>query len=92
MKRRRVSTGIPKHIPIEVGRYALDHGIKDTLEKFSKQHPKFTFKRTSVNLWKTLLKKSGDNQTFNKKCRPNFLSETSERRRMSSLAHALQAL
>ena len=67
---------IPKHIQTEVGRYALDHSTKDAIENFSKQHPKFTFKRTSINSWKTLLKKSVDNQTFNKKGQRNLLSET----------------
>ena len=67
---------IPKHDWIKVGRYTLDHSTKDALEKFSKQFPKFTLKSTSINSWKTLLKMSGDNQTFNKKIRPNLLSET----------------
>ena len=48
---------IPRHIRIEVRRYALDHSVKDALEKFSKQYPTFTFKRTSINSWKALLKK-----------------------------------
>ena len=39
---------IAKQIWIEVGRYALDYSTKDALEKFSKQYPKFTFKRTSL--------------------------------------------
>ena len=43
---------------------------------FSKQYSKFTDKQTSINSWKTLLKKREDNQTFNKKGRPNLLSET----------------
>ena len=67
---------IPKHIQIKVRRYALDQSTKDALEKFLKQHSKFTFKRTSRNSWKTLLKKSGDNQTFNKKGPSKLLSET----------------
>ena len=29
-----------------------------------------------MNLWKTFLKKNGDNQTYNKKNRSNLLSET----------------
>ena len=65
-------SNIPKQIPIEVGRYALDHRTKNALEKFSKKYLKFTFKRISINLWKALLKKSEDNQTFNKKDRPNL--------------------
>ena len=48
---------IPKHNRIEVRRNALDHSTKDAIAKFSKQYLKFTFKRTSTNLGKTLLKK-----------------------------------
>ena len=36
----------PKHDRTEVGRYVLDHSTKDTLQKFSKPYPKFTFKCT----------------------------------------------
>ena len=44
---------IPKHIWIEVGRYALNHNTKDALEMISKQYSKFTDKQTSINSWKT---------------------------------------
>ena len=66
-------SNIPKSIRIEVGRYAVDHSTKDAVEKFSKQYPKFTFKCTSINSWKTLLKKSVDSQAFNKKGRVSLL-------------------
>ena len=67
---------MPNHFRIEAERYALDQILKiEKFKKFSKQYPKITFKHTSINLWKTLLKKSGDNQTFNKKGQPNLLSE-----------------
>ena len=72
--RKNHYSNIPKHIPVEVGRYALDHSVKDILEKFSKRYPKLTFKRTLANSWKPLLKKSGDNQNFNKKVRPDDYS------------------
>ena len=45
---------IPKQIQIEIEWYALERSTKDTLDEFSKQYPKFTFKRTSINSWKTL--------------------------------------
>ena len=48
---------ILKHIRMEVGKYALAHSVKDALAKFSKQYPKYTSKRTSVNSWKASLKK-----------------------------------
>ena len=40
----RQSYNIPKHIRMEVGKYALAHSNKDTLAKFLKQYPKYTFK------------------------------------------------
>ena len=46
---RQSYNNIPKHICMEVGKYALAHNTKDALAKFSKQHPKYTFKRTSIN-------------------------------------------
>ena len=54
----------------------LDLSAKDLLEKFSKQYPKFTFKSTSINSCKTLLKKREDNQTFSKKGQSNLLPDT----------------
>ena len=74
--RKNYHSNIPKSIRIEVRRYAVDHSTKGALEKFSKQYPKFTFKCTSINSWKTLLKKSGDSQAFNKKGRVSLLCET----------------
>ena len=59
--RKNHYNNIPKHIRIEVGRYALDHNTKGALEKISKQYSKFTFKDISISLWKTLLKKCEDN-------------------------------
>ena len=73
--RKNHYNNIPKHIRIEVGRYALDHNIKGALEKISKQYSKFTFKDILISLWKTLLKKCEDNQTFYRKGRINHLSE-----------------
>ena len=51
---------IPKHICMEVWKYALAHNTKDALAKFSKQHPKYTFKRTSINSWKASFKNNGN--------------------------------
>ena len=41
---RQSYNNIPKHIRMEVGKYALAHSTKDALAKFSKQYPKYTFK------------------------------------------------
>ena len=44
---RQSYNNIPKHIRMEVGKYALAHRTKDAIAKFSKQYPKYAFKRTS---------------------------------------------
>ena len=36
---RQSYNNIPKHIRMEVGKYALAHSTKDAFAKFSKQHP-----------------------------------------------------
>ena len=47
---------IPQHVRMEVGKYALGHITKDAFAKFSKQYPKYAFKRTSINAWKASFK------------------------------------
>ena len=59
---------------MEVGKYALARNTKDVLAKFSKQHTKYTFKRTSINSWKTF-KNNRNSQNLKKIGRPNLLSE-----------------
>ena len=66
---------IPEHIRMEVGKFALAHSIKDSLAKFSKQYPKYMFKRTSINSWKASFKNNGNSQNLKKIGRPNLLSE-----------------
>ena len=72
---RQSYNNIPKHIRMEVGKYALAHSTKDALAKFSKQYPKYTFKRTSINSWKASFKNNGNSQNLKKIGRPNLLSE-----------------
>ena len=71
----RQSYNIPNHIRMEVGKYALAYSTKDALAKFSKQYPKYTFKRTSINSWKASFKNNGNSQNLKKISRPNLLSE-----------------
>ena len=66
---------LPKHIRMEVGKYALAHSTKDALAKFSKQYLKYTFKRTSINSWKASFKNNGNSQNLKKIGRPNLFSE-----------------
>ena len=56
-------------------KYVLAHSTKDVLAKFSKQYPKYTFKRTSINFWKASIKNNGNSQNLKKIGRPNLLSE-----------------
>ena len=72
---RQSYNNIPKHIRMEVGKYALAHSTKDALAKFSKQYPKYTFKRTSINSWKASFKNNGNSQNLKKIGRPNLFSE-----------------
>ena len=72
---RQSYNNTPKHIHMEVGKYALAHSTKDALAKFSKQYPKYTFKRTSINSWKASFKNNGNSQNLKKISRPNLLSE-----------------
>ena len=57
---------LPKHIRMEVRKYALAHSTKDALAKFSKQYLKYTFKRTSINSWKASFKNNGNSQNLKK--------------------------
>ena len=72
---RQSYNNIPKHIRMEVGKYALAHSTKDALAKFSKQYPKYTFKRTSINSLKASFKNNGNSENLKKIGRPNLLSE-----------------
>ena len=72
---RQSYNNIPKHIRMEVGKYALAHSNKDTLAKFLKQYPKYTFKRTHMNSWKASFKNNGNSQNLKKIGRPNLFSE-----------------
>ena len=48
---------IPKHIRVEVRKCALAHSTKDTLAKFSKQYPKYTFKTNVHKLLESIIQK-----------------------------------
>ena len=69
---RQSYNDIPEHICMEIGKYALARSTKDSLTKFSKQYPKYMFRRTSINSWKASFKNNGN---LKKIGRPNLLSE-----------------
>ena len=60
---------------MEIGKYVLAHSTKDALAKFSKQYPKYTFKRTSINSLKASFKNDGNSENLKQIGRPNLLSE-----------------
>ena len=64
---------------MEVGKYASAHSINHALAKFSKQYPKCTFRRTSINSWKASFKNNGNSQNLKKIGRPNLVSRTAEK-------------
>ena len=72
---RQKYNNIPKHILMEVGKYAFAHNTKDALAEFSKQYPNYKFKRTSINSWKASFKNNENSQNLKKTGRPNLLFE-----------------
>ena len=44
---------ISENIRKDVGKYAMVNGTNAAIKKFAKLYPKFTFKRTTINTWKT---------------------------------------
>ena len=72
---RQSYNNMPKHICMEVGKYALAHSIKDALAKFSKQYPKYTFKQTSIKLSKASFKNNENSKNLKKISRPDISSE-----------------
>ena len=69
---RQSYSNIPKHVRMEVGKHALARSTKDALAKFSKQYPKYTFKRTSINSWKASFKNNENSQNLKKIGRANL--------------------
>ena len=78
---------------MEIGKYVLAHSTKDVVAKFSKQYPKYTFKRTSINSLKASFKNNGNSENLKKIGRPNLLSEEFLKRTKDViLVHVVQAL
>ena len=59
------------------------NGTKAAIDKFSKLYPRYAFKRTKINTWKTnTSKKKGCTSSLSKKPgSPNFLSNTLMKKR-----------
>ena len=55
-------SNVPSKINEEIGRYALIHGTKSAINRFSKVHTKYSLKRTTVNGWKESCKKMKNDQ------------------------------
>ena len=50
-------SNVPSKIKEDIGRYALIHGTKSAIDRFSKVRTKYSLKRTTVNGWKESCKK-----------------------------------
>ena len=55
-------SNVPSKIKEEIGRYALIHGTKSAIDRFSKVYTKYSLKRTTLNGWKESCKKKKNNQ------------------------------
>ena len=73
--KRKKYQNVPEKVRQEVGRYALIHGTKATVDKYSKIYPKYDLKRTSINTWKTKCKSNKEKTRIKKSGRPNLLSD-----------------
>ena len=62
---------IPSKIKQEIGSYALIHGTKAAIGRFSKVYTKYSLKRTTVNGWKERCKKN-DLHSIGKRGKPNL--------------------
>ena len=51
------------------------NGTNAAIKKFAKLYPKFTFKRTTINTWKTKYQKNGNETVLKSIGRPNLLSD-----------------
>ena len=71
-------SNVPSKIKEEIGRYALIHGTKSAIDRFSKVYTKYSLKRTTVNGWKESCKKKKNNQPIapiQRKGRPNLVDD-----------------
>ena len=63
----------------EIGSYALIHGTKSAIDRFSKVYTKYSLKRTTVNGWKESCKKKKTNHQpiapIQRKGRPNLVGD-----------------
>ena len=73
--KRKTYQNVPEKVRKEVGRYALIHGTKAAVDKYSKIYPKYDLKRTSVNTRKTKCKNNKENTLPKKSGRPSLLSD-----------------
>ena len=82
---------ISENIRKDVGKYAMVNGTNAAIKKFAKLYPKFTFKRTTINTWKTKYQKNGNETVLKSIDRPNLLSDILlKKRKISLLGHAWQ--
>ena len=78
LEKNEYQKNVPDKIKQDVGKYAMIHGTKLAITKFSKIYPKYTFRRTTINSWKrkVRIRRNQDLPIFSKVGRPNLLDET----------------
>ena len=59
--KRQKHQNVPEKVRKEVGRYALIHGTKPAVDKYSKIYPKYYLKHTFVNTWKAKCNSNKEN-------------------------------
>ena len=65
---------VTSKIKQEIGSYALIHGTKAAIDRFSKDYTNYSLKRTMVNGWKERCKKN-DLHSIAKRGRPNLVED-----------------
>ena len=71
-------SNVPSKLKEEIGRYALIHGAKSAIDRFSKVYTKYSLKRTTVSGWKESCKKKKNDQPIapiQRKGRPNLVDD-----------------
>ena len=86
-------SNVPSKIKEEIGSYALIHGTKSAIDRFSKVYTKYSLKRTTVNGWKESCKKKKTNHQpiapIQRKGRPNLVGdEMMKKSKILLLVHA----
>ena len=73
--KRQKYQNVPEKVRKDVRRYALIHGTKPAVDKYSKIYPKYDLQHTSVNTWKIKCKSNKENTLIKKSGRPKLFND-----------------